>query len=188
MKVAVAHLKSVSPYSQSRFHNTPRGQKESHDDHEQRTWKDRLHTTKEGKVFIPPMAFKNCLSHAAKYLKKQIPGEGKATYTKHIEAGVLVTDGITLPVRKDDVQGETFFVPADGKRGGAKRVMKTFPVIPDWSGSVAFHILDEKITKDVFTEILREAGRFIGIGRFRPINNGFYGRFDVEKVEWNEVG
>jgi hypothetical protein len=31
----------------------------------------------------------------------------------------------------------------------------------------------------VFEHHLHEAGKFIGIGRFRPRNNGFYGRFDV---------
>lgn len=184
MKKATAHLKSVSPYSQSRFHNIKKKADETSDTHEERTWRERLSTTKDGNVFIPPMAFKNCLSSAAKYLKKGIPGQGKSTYTKKFVSGVLVADGLTLPVKKDQVQGESFFVPADGIRGSGKRVMKTFPVIPDWSGKVEFTILDEIIDKNTFTETLEEAGKFIGIGRFRPENNGFYGRFTVEKVDW----
>jgi hypothetical protein len=28
------------------------------------------------------------------------------------------------------------------------------------------------------------AAKFIGIGRFRPRNNGFYGRCDVAAVNW----
>lgn len=184
MKQAIAHLKSISPYSQSRFHDTEKLPKEGAHDYEERTWKGRLHVNEKGNVFIPPMSFKNCLSEAAKFMSRQIPGKGKATYTKHFEAGVLVMDPLVLPIKSEDVDGEWLFVPSDGKRGGGSRVKKCFPVIHDWSGKVIFHVLDDTITKDAFEEHLREAGSFIGVGRFRPRNNGFYGRFTVEKVEW----
>lgn len=184
MHVCNVELKSVSPYSQSRFHDTPREDKETHADQEIRVWRERLHVNAEGFVIIPPMAFKNCLSEVAKYLAIQIPGKGKATYTKHIEAGILVTEPLVLPNRKEDILGEWYFVPASGKRGDSKRVKKCFPVIPQWAGRVQFHILDDTITEPVFVKHLEEAGKFIGIGRFRPRNNGFYGRFAVGKVDW----
>ena len=179
MRQIIASLKSVSPYSQSRFHNEPKLEKENHDDHEKRTWRSRLHTNDAGKVFIPPMAFKNCLSEAAKYLSVQIPGKGKATYTKHFEAGVMVTEPLVLDLTEDQVNGEWLHVPSDGRRGGTKRVLKCFPHIPAWDGDVLFYIFDDTITEDVFRYHLKQAGKFIGIGRFRPRNNGFYGRFDV---------
>ena len=184
MRTAIASLKSVSPYSQSRGHVTQHLDKEAGDDYERRTWRERLHADKDGNVFIPPMAFKNSLSEAAKFLSIQIKGRGKATYTKHFEAGVLVMEPLRLPVKKADVQGEWLFLPSDGKRGGGKRVWKCYPVIPEWSGNVTFHVLDETITPPVFEEHLRQCGQFIGLGRFRPRNNGFYGRFEVSKVTW----
>jgi hypothetical protein len=175
----------VSAYSQSRHYDTPKLPKETAADYENRTWRDRLHVNEEGFVCIPPIAFKNCISEVARFLGKQIPGKGKSTYTKHFEAGVLVMDPLILPIKKDEVPRETYFVPADGRRGSGKRVIKHFPVIQQWEGQVTFYILDETITEDVFLEHLEEAGRFIGIGRFRPRNNGFYGRFQVKKFEWN---
>lgn len=184
MKTAIARLRSLSPYSQSRHYTTEKLDKENAKDYETRTWRDRLHTTDSGEVFIPPMSFKNCLSEAAKFLAIQIPGKGKSTYTKHFEAGVLVTDALMLGVNKDEVKGEWLFVPSDGIRGSGKRVDKCFPVIHEWSGDVTFHILDETVTKDVFQQVLEQAGRFIGIGRFRPRNNGFYGRFAVDSLKW----
>lgn len=185
MKTAIAHLTSVSPYSQSRHYDVPKLEREIPKDYEARTWRNRLHTDDNGSVYIPPMSFKNCLSEAAKFLSMQIPGKGKATYTKHFEAGVLVTEPLPLSIAANDVQGEWLFVPADGVRGSGKRVDKCFPVIRQWSGAVTFHILDEIITQEVFTKVLSDAGKFIGIGRFRPRNNGFYGRFDVESVDWS---
>lgn len=185
MKTAIAKLASVSPYSQSRHYTTEKLNKELARDYEARTWRDRLHADENGEVFIPPMSFKNCLSEAAKFLGVQIPGKGKSTYTKHFEAGVLVTDALRLGIKRDDVKGEWLFVPSDGIRGSGKRVDKCFPIIPQWSGEVTFYVLDDTITEDVFKHHLEQAGAFIGIGRFRPRNNGFYGRFKVEALAWN---
>jgi hypothetical protein len=184
MKTATVKIKSASPYSQSRHYTTEKLNKESARDYEARTWRDRLHTTDGGEVFIPPMSFKNCLSEAAKFLGIQIPGKGKSTYTKHFEAGVLVTDALHLGIQKEDVKGEWLFVPSDGVRGSGKRVDKCFPIIHEWGGTVTFYILDETVTREVFENHLRQAGAFIGVGRFRPRNNGFYGRFTVESIDW----
>lgn len=189
MKTAIAYLKSTSPYSQSKFidkedHPKIGDGKESNDDFEKRTWRHRVHNDENGNVFIPPMAFKNCLSEAAKYLNMQVPGKGKSTYTKHFEAGVLVVDPLTLPLKWNDVQCQKLHLPSDGKRGGGKRVLKYMPLIPSWEGKVTFLILDETITEKVFSDVLKEAGRFIGIGTFRPRNNGFYGRFEVVNIDW----
>ena len=186
MRTVVAHLKSISPYSQSRHYQTPKLNKERPDDYEARTWRDRMHVSEEGFVFIPPMAFKNCISEIAKYLAEQVPGKGKTTYTKHFESGILVLDGMPLPLKKQDVSGEWLFVPADGKRGSGTRVNKCFPLIPAWHGQVVFHLLDDTITPEVFERHLKQAGQFIGIGRFRPRNNGYYGRFSVERLVWDE--
>lgn len=84
------------------------------------------------------------------------------------------------------MDGEVFFVPSDGKAGGGSRVKKKFPVIREWSGEVTFYILDDTITEDVFEAHLKEAGNFIGIGRFRPENGGFYGRYSIDKIVWSD--
>lgn len=191
MRIATATLHSISPYSQSKHYEIPKlgrstgTSTESAKDYEMRTWRERCHVDGQGRIVIPPMAFKNCIAEIAKYLGIQIPGKGKSTYTKHFEAGLMVLDGLTLPVTKEDVPGEWLFVPASGRRGDGKRVLKCFPVIHEWQGNVTFHVLDDMITEDVFEQHLKDAGNFIGIGRFRPRNNGYYGRFEVKKIAWN---
>ena len=187
MRIAVATLKSVSPYSQSRPVQSIKTRDETHDEFEQRTWNERCHVDSKGIVFIPPMNFKNCIAEAAKYKSIQIPGKGKSTYTKHFEAGILCKEPLSLRIHIDKVVGERLFVPASGKRGDGKRVWKTFPVFAEWSGDVEFLILDEIIDEDTFRAHLVDAGQFIGIGRFRPRNNGFYGRFSVENVKWTKA-
>ena len=184
MRDVIAELQSISPYSQGKHYDVTKLSKERPDDYEKRTWRERMHVTEEGFVFIPPMAFKNCLSEIAKYLSMQIPGKGKSTYTKHFESGVLVLEAMPLPFKKESVDPEWVFVPADGRRGSGKRVLKCFGRINEWHGKVRFHILDDTITEEVFLTHLEQAGQFIGIGRFRPRSNGYYGRFVVKSLEW----
>ena len=184
-RIVEVEFKGISPYSQSKHIVSPKADKETHEDFEKRTWRERMHVTEDGYVFIPPMAFKNALSESAKFTSTQIPGKGKATYTKHFEAGVLVCDPVVLAIKAEAVPGEWLFVPSDGKRGGGSRVMKCFPVIHEWSGVAIFHVLDDTITGPVFEKTLEEAGSFIGLGRFRPRNNGYYGRFEVTSFEWS---
>ena len=184
MRTVVATLKSISAYSQSRYYANgfPREEKEAHDAYERRTWRYRCHTNDEGFVVIPPMQFKNALSATAKFLSLKIPGKGNATWTKHFESGIMCLEALVLPIRLDDVQGEWLFVLSDGIRGSGKRVEKCFPLIKEWRGDVTFYIIDEIISLPVFKKHLQECGSLVGLGRFRPRNNGYYGRFSVEDV------
>ena len=171
-----------SPISFGRAIQTPKGADEGADDHEERTWRERMHTDEAGVVFIPPTALKNCLADVAKYLSESIPGKGKATYTKHFEAGTMVMDAMSLNIKATDVVGERLFVPADGRRGGGKRVWRTFPTIQTpWTTQAIIYLFDPLLIAkpSKVEDYLGFAGRFIGLGRFRPRNNGFYGRFHV---------
>jgi len=129
MATAVCKLESISPYSQSKHYEVDKLEKESNQDYEKRTWRERCHADANGELFIPPMAFKNSIAEAAKYLSETIKGKGKATYTKHFEAGVMVMEPLPLGIKKADVLGEWLFVPSDGKRGSGSRVSKCFPCI-----------------------------------------------------------
>lgn len=185
MKTVVAHLKGVSPYSQSKPIVSGKETGEAHDDFEKRTWKERIHSDQSGEVFVPAPAIKLCLYDCAKYLSESVPGKGKATYTKHFEAGVMVVANGMLGINKADVQHEWLFVPSDGKKGGAKRVWKCFPIIPEWECDVEIILLDPILIAkpEKVREYLEHSGKFIGLGRYRPRNGGTYGRFVVESFK-----
>jgi hypothetical protein len=184
MKTVTVKITGTTPLSFGKYVQVEKEEKESHAAYDLRTWRERMHYDVNGEVFVPPMMFKNALSGAAKYRSEQIQGKGKSTYTKNFEAGVMVTEPMMLGINKNEVQVESILVPADGRRGGTTRVVKNFPKIETWSGTVKFTILDDIITRDVFERHLKDAGDFIGIGRFRPRNNGYYGRFNAEITDW----
>lgn len=187
MKIATCTLRSVSPYSQSRSysHEIEKLPKETADAYEQRTWRNKCHTTKGGHIFIPAMSFKMGLDTAAKMLGRRIPGKGQSTYSKFFLSGVLVMEGPVLPLTKDEVDCDRIFANADGVRGSGKRVWRLFPRINEWEADVQFHVLADEITPEVFEDHIRQTGAFVGIGRFRPQNGGFYGRYEVAKVKWS---
>jgi hypothetical protein len=133
------------------------------------------------------MAFKQSLDAAAKNLGLQIPGKGKTTYTKFFLSGVLIMDKLLTGILKDKVEGEWINANSDGIRGSGKRVKRCFPVIQSWEGEIPVHILNDVIDTAIFERVLREAGQFIGVGRFRPEKGGFYGRFEVVKTRWEDV-
>lgn len=192
MKKAIVTIKGIALYSQSRYHETPKLNKENPADWEKRTWIEKAHWNEEGHMVIPALAFKNAIAEAAKYLSEQIPGKGKATYTKHFEAGVsVVEDNVILlkgePITRDTIMGDTLHVPSDGRRGGGSRVNRTFPTVPrGWTTTIEFMIFDDIITEEVFTRILKQAGQLIGIGSFRVRNNGVRGRFEPTNCIWND--
>lgn len=187
MKVFTARLQSASSYSQSRFHDTPKLNKEGPDDYDLRTWPLKMHTTDDGFVFIPPEAFKFGLDATAKYLGLKIPGQRNKTWTQKFVSGVSVAEPLVLDLKAEDVKAEKIFVNADGVRGSGKRVFKWFPMIPEWEGDVRFYVFDETITRDPFVYHLKQFGAFIGIGRYRPQVGGWKGRFRVLDVKEEEI-
>jgi hypothetical protein len=185
MKTCIANLKSAAPYQQSGWIDPDlKGEKETRGAFERRIWPEKAHYDENQEIFIPPMAFKQALDAAAKYLSIQVPGRGKTTYTKHFLSGVLCYKPVMLGLKKDQVVRNEILVNSDGVRGSGKRVMRIFPKIPSWQSDVEFTILDDIITEEVFLRVLKEAGSLIGVGQFRPQNGGYFGRWTVQGFEW----
>ena len=143
-----------------------------------------MHTNEDGNVLIPPSQFKSCLAAAAKYNSRKIPGERNGTYTKNFKSGIQVIKPLVLPDKVEKVPFEDVLCSSNGVPGGGSKVIKRFGLVQSWKGTVEFLIADEKITSDIFSQYLREAGQFIGIGRYRPQNGGFLGTFILKELDW----
>lgn len=187
--IARVTISGITPLSQSRQHDDPKLDGERPDDYDKRTWRSKLNTaTRDGKptVVIPAHGLHQAIAAAAKYSKRQIPGQGKATWTAKFTAGITLLEDPALGISPEAVEAVTISANADGIRGSGKRVPRKFPVIPQWSTTFDVVILDPIITPEIFGEMLEMAGMFIGIGRFRPEKGGTNGRFRVDAVEWSD--
>lgn len=188
--VATVTLKSFSPYSQSRLHDEPKLKGEQAGDYDKRTWMSKAHITQNGTLGIPATSLTQAIAEAAKYSKKQIQGQGKATWTQKFKSGIMLTESL---VDTGIVLTENDFIDvmcdAQGKTGSAvsSRVSRRFPQVPEWKATFEVYILDPIITEEIFTEMMTLAGMFIGIGRWRPVmNGGMNGRFTIDKMKWED--
>lgn len=188
--IATVTLASISPMTQSRQHDEPKLEGENHGDYDARTWRHKMHIeTRAGHsvVVIPSHGMHQCIAAAAKYSKKQIPGQGKATWTAKFASGIMLLENPMLTgVDPEQVKAITISANADGVRGSGKRVTRRFPMIAEWSSTFDVYILDPIITEQVFREMLELAGIFIGLGQFRPQNLGSNGRFKIAKMVWQD--
>ena len=62
-----------------------------------------------------------------------------------------------------------------GVRVGQARVMRTRPIFRRWSALVTFEYLDDQMDESDVIDILRVAGRIVGLGDWRPR----FGRFEI---------
>lgn len=190
MRICTARIIGTTGYSQSKAvddEEIPKLPKESVGDYDKRNWRHKATVDADGIVCIPAMALKFAVDEAVKRLALQIPGRGKTTYSKFFVAGAICIDdpGPPLGIHIDAVAPIKIWANSDGVRGSGKRVRRIFPYIPaGWEALATFAVLDDVIPTEVFEKGLIEAGRLIGIGRFRPQVGGLLGRFDVASCTW----
>lgn len=180
-------ITGISAYSQSKAHDTPFMEKESHEDFDKRTWRNKAHLDKDGTILIPGMSIKWSVAEAARRLQIKIAGKRGQTYSKLMLSGLLVTGNLRTGIHIDDAMEDIIYANADGVRGSGKRVFRRFPTIAaGWTADLELQVIDDELPKDVVERCLVEAGNLIGIGRFRPEKGGFLGRFTVGKVTWTQ--
>lgn len=155
-------------------------------EHEERTWKQRAHCNEKGKVIISGYMIKSTLEPAAKLLGERVDGKKMGKGMFHYIRLIQIEGDIVTNIIQKNLVGEVAFVSANGRPDGGK-VMRTFPKIPKWSGTltVIYPTLGSVLNDDVVMKYLEIAGLYIGIGHWRPgaPSCGVYGRFSVEKVE-----
>ena len=65
---------------------------------------------------------------------------------------------------------------------GMARLMRYRPRLNDWRLQVAVHFDENMIERDQILAAAENAGKYIGIGDYRPAKGGMFGRFSVEEI------
>ena len=193
MKICRVWMENIpgSPYSQSTPHEEPKKDRESAEDYDVRTWRNKCTTDANGQVCAPAQALKQCIDTAAQKLGMKVPRRRGATYKPFFASGVICNADMPLangraltPAAAEQV---TIYAHANGRRGSGSRVRRRFPSFPVWHGVAEFTIVDDIITREVFEHTVKTSGMIVGIGRFRVENAGTNGRFRVTKFEWEDM-
>lgn len=180
LEIVVFKLVGLSPL----LHNNPAEfignpvdelatKKKKYDDEEEARL--RVYKDADGDFAHPAESFPKALVKAA--AGKKI---NKAHATQLIKAGVFIAEPYCKIL---DAKGKPIKNYAIDRRSvvvGKARVLRCRPCYSHWRMEVPLEIDMAILSKEIVKEILMLAGRFPGIGDYRPEKGGAFGRFRVE--------
>jgi len=129
--------------------------------------KKSLYLTEDGKLCQTADQIMGSMIKAAVNFK--IPGKGKKTYKDLTKAALIVTPEY-IPHKI-----QTWRVDRRGVRIGMARIIRERPRLDEWELDFSIEAIDKQFPFSAIKDILDEAGKFHGIGDFRPR----FGRFTV---------
>jgi hypothetical protein len=141
----------------------------------QKKVEDKLYLDAKGIPYVPANYIRGALIEAGKNVKVQ--GGGKKTFSKII--GSLLTVEPDAIMLKGEWKPYTITAVNPMTRG---RMSVTRPKFDSWS--IAFTLISsDDIPEDKMATIIEEAGKYVGIGDWRPQKKGMFGKFIVTKFK-----
>lgn len=139
---------------------------------------DKMYLLPNGKPYIPARYFEAALIDAGKDFK----GKGKGNLSKILGAMLEVKPDTIPLISKKGWQDDMQVAVNPMTRG---RMVVHRPRFDDWTAEFDIEISTDDIPKERISEIMEHAGRFVGIGDWRPAKKGKYGKFIIS--EFKEV-
>ncbi len=138
----------------------------------------KLYIDSEGHIYQPATHIDRALIEAGKKIK--VKGQGKATYSKLFGSMVSVEE-FEIVHKKPKYEIHKSLVVIPSTKG---RIMRYRPMFKEWALEFTINA-EEEIPQEVIKEAFEIAGKYVGIGDWRPEKKGKFGKFQV--VEWREV-
>ena len=132
----------------------------------------------DGKLYQPETHIKGSLVEAGKTQK--VVGQGKATYSKIIGYAVEINP---FEIVHEKQKWEVFSVLAVNPTTKGRNLLHR-PMLKEWKLSFEVVFDEEQISPNVLKEIFDKAGKFVGIGDWRPAKKGRFGKYLVSL--WKE--
>jgi hypothetical protein len=134
--------------------------------------------TEDGQFYLPSDHIRGALINAGTFIKSKV-GNAKRNMSNIVAAMFYVNpSNIALPPF-DEVDKRS----AVNKNVKARIIVKRPKWKEGWRAKFTILIDDNTITKETVLDLLNYAGRYVGIGSYRPTNKGHFGRFEVENIE-----
>lgn len=127
--------------------------------------------------FIPSEQLKGSLIGGGAMVKSKVGNSKKSM--KNIVAGMFFIEEEKLRLPKNYEIDKRSAV----NRNIKARVICIRPKWNEWKATFTLAIDNDTITEETIKEIINHAGNFIGIGSFRPTNNGSFGRFELINIQ-----
>lgn len=131
----------------------------------------------EGKLFLPSEHLRIAFINGGGYLKSKVGVRTKSM--KSIIAAVLIVSPEEILMPEYDLIDKRSAVNKNIKG----RVMVIRPKWLTWKAEFEMILDNGTLTKEMLTELITVTGNYVGIGSYRPTNNGYFGRFKLMELE-----
>jgi hypothetical protein len=134
------------------------------------------------RICIPALMVKACLRQAGSEFR--VLGRGKGSYKCHIMAGLRISpEYIPLRIPNGNDPEKSWEIDVRPVRIKANRVLRGRPRFNEWELEFILEVLDEQLlTEKVLKELLDFAGKYEGLGDFRP-EFGLFEVVDFEQIK-----
>jgi len=131
----------------------------------------------DGHCYIPAEQLRIAMIAGGTYLKSKVGARTKSM--KGIVAAMLQInpEEILLP------DYDTIDKRSAVNRNVKARVMVIRPKWTVWEAQFDMIFDNETLTTETVTELINVTGNYVGIGSYRPTNNGYFGRFKLTDIQ-----
>jgi hypothetical protein len=140
-------------------------------------WKGGLYFDERLGPYLPSINVRSCLVEGAK-LNKLGAAMQRGT--------IILEDKLALkysgPRTIDGLWGNARFRDCRSVVVSRQRLMRYRPCFPEWEAELEITFDPQIIEADQILQSAENAGKFIGLGDFRPNKGGSFGRFEVETI------
>jgi hypothetical protein len=133
--------------------------------------------TDKNKYYMPSEHIRSALIEAGKYIKAKVGNANRNM--SNIVAGMFYILEEQIPLPDDFLVDKRSAVNQNVKA----RIITIRPKWKNWKASFTLAVDNDTLTNETIKKIVEFAGSYVGIGSYRPINKGQFGRFDIETFE-----
>lgn len=131
----------------------------------------------EGQCYIPADHIRQSLIGAGTYMKAKVGGRSKSM--KVIVAATFVPAEEQIVIPDYDAIDKRSAV----NRNVKARIISVRPKWTKWNFEFVLNVYETSITKETVTQLINYAGSYVGIGSYRPTNNGMFGRYELAEIK-----
>lgn len=138
---------------------------------------------KTGKCYFPIEHLMGAFIGGGGYLKSKVGTKTKSM--KSIVAGMFQVTSFDAknPDQIEIPEWETIDKRTALNNKVSARIIVIRPKWNEWQIKFILKVDEDTITSATIKDIVESAGKYVGVGSFRPEKNGRFGRFDVLKLE-----